>query len=45
MGVEARIRWQHPKYRLLTLAEFSPKIENTLLDIEMGEWVIGSALE
>lgn len=44
MGVEALIRWQHPKRGLLNPAEFLPIIENNPMSIEIGEWVIDSAL-
>ncbi|GAA0820696.1 hypothetical protein GCM10009111_26570 [Colwellia asteriadis] len=44
IGFEALIRWQHPKKGLLSPAEFLPIIENNPMNIEMGEWVINSAL-
>tara|TARA_R110001583_G_scaffold194591_1_gene365866 strand:- start:440 stop:4045 length:3606 start_codon:yes stop_codon:yes gene_type:complete len=44
MGVEALIRWQHPERGLLNPIEFLPVIENNPMNIEMGEWVIDSAL-
>jgi len=43
-GVEALIRWQHPQRGLLNPIEFLPIIENNPMSIEMGEWVIDSAL-
>ncbi|MDX2367727.1 MAG: EAL domain-containing protein [Colwellia sp.] len=43
-GVEALIRWQHPERGLLNSIEFLPSIENNPMSIEMGEWVIDSAL-
>jgi len=43
-GVEALIRWQHPERGLLNPMEFLPIIENNPMSIEMGEWVIDSAL-
>ena len=43
-GVEALIRWQHPERGLLNPIEFLPIIENNPMMIEMGEWVIDSAL-
>lgn len=45
IGAEALIRWQHPQYGLLPPAAFLPVIENHLLSIELGEWVIETALE
>jgi diguanylate cyclase (GGDEF)-like protein/PAS domain S-box-containing protein len=44
VGVEALIRWNHPELGLLPPAKFLPPIENTDLDIAIGEWVITTAL-
>lgn len=44
VGAEALIRWKHPERGLLPPAEFLSYIENTDLDIEIGEWVIATAL-
>lgn len=44
VGAEALIRWRHPERGLLAPAEFLHFIENTDLDIEMGEWVTASVL-
>ena len=44
IGAEALIRWQHPQYGLLPPAAFLSVVENHLLSIEMGEWVIETAL-
>jgi EAL domain-containing protein (putative c-di-GMP-specific phosphodiesterase class I) len=44
-GVEALIRWQHPTLGLLNPIEFLPFIENNPMSIEMGEWVIDTALK
>ena len=44
IGVEALIRWQHPERGLLNPIEFLPIIENNPMSIELGEWVIDSAL-
>jgi len=43
-GVEALIRWQHPERGLLNPIEFLPAIENNPMSIELGEWVIDTAL-
>jgi len=43
-GVEALIRWQHPKRGLLSPMEFLPLIENNPMSVEVGEWVIDNAL-
>ena len=44
VGAEALIRWRHPLRGLLPPAEYLRYIENTDLDIEVGEWVIATAL-
>jgi diguanylate cyclase (GGDEF)-like protein/PAS domain S-box-containing protein len=44
VGVEALIRWQHPSKGLLTPNDFLPLIENHTLSIDIGEWVINTAL-
>jgi len=44
IGVEALIRWQHPKRGLLNPLEFLPVIESHAMMIELGEWVIETTL-
>ena len=44
VGVEALIRWQHPRRGLLPPVDFLPLIEDHPLAIELGEWVIDAAL-
>ncbi len=44
IGAEALIRWQHPERGLLLPAELLPAIANHPLIVEIGEWVIQSAL-
>lgn len=44
IGVEALIRWQHPDRGLLSPALFLPVIEDNPLAVEVGEWVIETAL-
>ena len=44
IGAESLIRWQHPVRGLLPPSAFLPVIEDHPLAIEIGEWVIDSAL-
>ena len=44
IGAEALIRWQHPEQGLLPPAAFLPVIEDHPLAVEIGEWVIDTAL-
>jgi diguanylate cyclase (GGDEF)-like protein/PAS domain S-box-containing protein len=44
IGVEALIRWQHPDRGLVPPLEFLPAIEGHTVSLELGEWVIGTAL-
>jgi diguanylate cyclase (GGDEF)-like protein/PAS domain S-box-containing protein len=44
IGAEALIRWQHPERGLLPPAMFLPVIEDHRLSVEVGNWVIDSAL-
>ena len=44
IGAEALIRWQHPEKGLLPPAAFLPVIENHVLAVDIGEWVIDAAL-
>ncbi len=44
VGAEALIRWQHPDKGLLLPGQFLPIIEDHAFAIELGEWVIASAL-
>lgn len=45
IGAEALIRWQHPEKGLLPPAQFLPVIEDHPLSVELGAWVINSALD
>jgi EAL domain-containing protein (putative c-di-GMP-specific phosphodiesterase class I) len=44
VGAEALIRWQHPERGLLAPAAFLPVIEDHPLAVDVGEWVIDTAL-
>ena len=45
VGVEALIRWQHPDQGLLYPAAFLDHFNDHPLEIELGEWVIETALK
>jgi hemerythrin-like metal-binding protein/diguanylate cyclase (GGDEF)-like protein len=45
MGLEALIRWQHPEQGLLAPGAFLPTVEHHLIIIDIGEWVIETALQ
>ncbi|MFO7830494.1 MAG: EAL domain-containing protein [Desulfuromonadaceae bacterium] len=44
IGAEALIRWQHPEHGLQAPGTFLPYIESHPLDIELGLWVIDTAM-
>jgi diguanylate cyclase (GGDEF)-like protein/PAS domain S-box-containing protein len=44
VGVEALIRWQHPEQGLLEPKFFLPIVEDHAIRVELGEWVINTAL-
>jgi diguanylate cyclase (GGDEF)-like protein len=44
IGVEALIRWQHPDRGLVLPSAFLPSIEGRAISLELGEWVIDTAL-
>jgi len=45
VGAEALIRWQHPEDGLLSPAHFLPVLQGEPLDVDVGRWVIRTALE
>jgi diguanylate cyclase (GGDEF)-like protein/PAS domain S-box-containing protein len=45
LGAEALIRWQHPERGLLPPGLFLPVIEDHPLSVDVGEWVLATALE
>ncbi|MDP3132889.1 MAG: bacteriohemerythrin, partial [Burkholderiaceae bacterium] len=44
VGAEALIRWHHPERGLLLPGEFLPLLHNSELSIELGEWVLNTAM-
>ena len=44
VGAEALIRWQHPEQGLLSPAAFLWHMDGTDLEVQVGEWVIETAL-
>jgi EAL domain-containing protein (putative c-di-GMP-specific phosphodiesterase class I) len=44
IGIEALIRWQHPDRGLVPPLDFLPTIEAHSISLELGEWVIDTAL-
>jgi diguanylate cyclase (GGDEF)-like protein/PAS domain S-box-containing protein len=45
VGMEALIRWNHPKRGLLKPGDFLPVIEKTPLIVTLGHWVLENACE
>jgi EAL domain-containing protein (putative c-di-GMP-specific phosphodiesterase class I) len=44
VGAEALIRWQHPERGLLSPGAFLPLVDGRPIEIDIGEWVLDTAL-
>ena len=44
VGAEALIRWKHPERGLVAPSDFLPLVEGHPISVELGEWVIDTAL-
>jgi len=45
VAVEALLRWQHPEWGLVSPGEFVPVAETSNLILELGSWVLTTAME
>lgn len=45
IGIEALLRWQHPKKGLLMPASFLINLDNHPISLELGQWVLNNVLK
>ena len=43
MGMEALVRWMHPRYGMIGPMKFIPLAEETNLIVPLGKWILGEA--
>lgn len=44
LGVEALLRWRHPRRGVLAPADFLTALDNSTIETAIGEWVLGEVL-
>ncbi|MDL0431897.1 EAL domain-containing protein [Marinobacter sp. TBZ242] len=44
VGFEALIRWNHPEKGMISPAGFLPTVENSHLEVPLGQWVVREAI-
>jgi diguanylate cyclase (GGDEF)-like protein/PAS domain S-box-containing protein len=44
VGMEALIRWNHPDKGLIPPGQFLPTVENSHLEVPLGQWVVKEAI-
>lgn len=45
VGLEALLRWQHPRHGLILPSHFVPLLESSGKIVEVGEWILGAACQ
>ncbi|KPQ00181.1 EAL domain-containing protein [Marinobacter sp. HL-58] len=44
LGFETLIRWNHPEHGLVSPGQFLPLVENSHLEVPLGQWVLKEAI-